>query len=281
MDLGLAGRRAIVFGSTAGLGRAIAETLDAEGALVAVSGRRAELAAEVAAALPGAVAVAGDLTVDGEPARMVDEAASLLGGLDICVVNTSGGPPGGMTEVSAADEVAAYERMLRPALAVTRAAIPHLRAGGDGRLVYITARSVVEASPELALSGVFRSGVAAAARSLAIELAPEVLVNVVVPGQFDTAALARAQQARAGAEGHHRRGGADPPPGVHPYGPVRAGVGAGRCGRLPVQRPGQLRHRLGGESGRGRRHRLLTWSVGTRVGIGCVQCSALTIWSYS
>ena len=201
MDLGLAGRRAIVFGSTAGLGRATAETLAAEGALVAVSGRRAELAAEIAAALPGAVAVVGDLTVDGEPARMVDEAASLLGGLDICVVNTSGGPPGGMTEVSADDEVAAYERMLRPALAVTRAAVPHLRAGGDGRLVYITARSVVEASPELALSGVFRSGVAAAARSLAIELAPDVLVNVVVPGQFDTGALARSQEARGAAEG--------------------------------------------------------------------------------
>ena len=84
---------------------------------------------------------------------------------------------------------------------MSRAAISHLRAGGDGRLVYITARSVVEASPELALSGVFRSGVAAAARSLAIELAPDVLVNVVVPGQFDTGALARAQAARAAAEG--------------------------------------------------------------------------------
>ena len=201
MDLGLRGRRALVFGSTAGLGRATAETLAAEGALVAISGRREELAAEIAASLTGAVAVVGDLTVVGEPARMVDEAASRLGGLDICVVNTSGGTPGGMTEVTADDEATAYERMLRPALGATRAAIPHLRAGGDGRLVYITARSVVEASPELALSGVFRSGVAAAARSLAIELAPEVLVNVVVPGQFDTGALARAQAARAAAEG--------------------------------------------------------------------------------
>ena len=200
MDLGLEGRRAIVFGSTAGLGRATAEALAAEGALVAVSGRRAELAAEIAASLPGAVAVVGDLTVVGEPARVVDEAAARLGGLDICVVNTGGGTPGGMTEVSVDDEVAAYERMLRPALAATRAAIPHLRAGGNGRLVYITARSVVEASPELALSGVFRSGVAAMARSLAIELAPEVLVNVVVPGQFDTGALARAQAIRATAE---------------------------------------------------------------------------------
>ncbi len=201
MDLGLGGRRALVFGSTAGLGRAIAETLAAEGALVAVSGRRAELADEIAASLPGGVAVAGDLTVEGEPALMVDEAAARLGGLDICVVNTPGGTPGGMTEVSSADEEAAYERMLKPALGATRAAIPHLRSGGDGRLVYITARSVLEASPELALSGVFRSGVAAAARSLALELAPEVLVNVVVPGQFDTGALARAQQTRATADG--------------------------------------------------------------------------------
>jgi NAD(P)-dependent dehydrogenase (short-subunit alcohol dehydrogenase family) len=201
MDLGLEGRRALVFGSTAGLGRATAETLAAEGALVAVSGRRADVAAELAASLPGAVAVVGDITVAGEPARMVDEAAAGLGGLDVCVVNTSGGTPGGMTEVSADDEAAAYERMLLPALAATRAAIPHLRAGGDGRLLYITARSVVEASPELALSGVFRSGVAAAARSLALELAPDVLVNVVVPGQFDTGALARAQAARAAADG--------------------------------------------------------------------------------
>ena len=201
MDLGLSGRRAVVFGSTSGLGRAIAEALAAEGALVAICGRRSELAAEVAAALPGAVSVAGDLTAHGEPARMVEEAAALLDGLDVCVVNTGGGYPGGMTEVTAAQEAAAYEMMLRPALAISRAAIPHLRAGGDGRLVYITARSVVEASPELALSGVYRSGVAAAARSLALELAPEVLVNVVVPGQFDTAALGRFQGARAASEG--------------------------------------------------------------------------------
>ena len=201
MDLGLQRRRAVVFGSTSGLGRAIGEALAAEGALVAICGRRADLAAEIADSLPGAVAVVGDLTVHGEPARMVGEAAAHFGGVDICVVNTGGGYPGGMTEVTAEQEVAAFEMMLRPALAASRAAIPHLRAGGDGRLVYITARSVVEASPELALSGVYRSGVAAAARSLALELAPDVLVNVVVPGQFDTAALGRFQTARAKAEG--------------------------------------------------------------------------------
>jgi NAD(P)-dependent dehydrogenase (short-subunit alcohol dehydrogenase family) len=60
---------------------------------------------------------------------------------------------------------------------------------------------VSEASPDLALSSVMRRGVAAAARSLAIELAPDVLVNVVVTGQFDTPALHRFEAAKAAAEG--------------------------------------------------------------------------------
>jgi NAD(P)-dependent dehydrogenase (short-subunit alcohol dehydrogenase family) len=68
-------------------------------------------------------------------------------------------------------------------------------------MVFLTARSVAEASTDLALSSVFRSGVMAAARSLALDLAPDVLVNVIVTGQFDTGALARFEAARAEAEG--------------------------------------------------------------------------------
>lgn len=204
MDLGLTGRRALVFGSSSGLGRAVAETLAAEGAVVAVSGRDPAKAADVAATMPGAIAVTGDLREGEEAARMVEEAASGLGGLDIVVVNTGGARPGGMLDVTGADEDDGYRATLRPPLVATRAAIPHLCAGGaerPGRLLYVTARSVVEASPDLALSGVFRSGVAAAARSLAIELAPNVLVNVVVPGQFDTPALNRFEASLAEREG--------------------------------------------------------------------------------
>jgi len=201
MDLGLQDKRAIVFGSTSGLGRCIAETLAAEGALVAITGRREHVAAEVASSLCGAVAITGDIIQPGEASRVVEEAALSLGGLDICVVNTGGGRPGGMLDVTAEDEATAYESMLRPALAIGRAAVPHLRDGGNGRLIYITARSIIETSPELALSSVYRSGVAAAARSLSVELAPDVLVNVVVPGQFDTPALGRFQAAQAANEG--------------------------------------------------------------------------------
>ena len=67
--------------------------------------------------------------------------------------------------------------------------------------MFLTARSVLEASPDLALSSVMRSGVAAAAHSLAVELAPDVLVNVVATGQFDTPALNRFEAAKATTDG--------------------------------------------------------------------------------
>ena len=199
MDLGLTGRP-LVFGSSSGLGLAVARTLVEEGAEVAVVSRDAERARAAAAEIDAAVALYGDLSEPGEGARLVAEAASALGGLDIVVVNTGGGKPGPIMATDGADD-AAYRSMLRPVLEISRAAAPLVTAGGHGRLVYLTARSVVEASPDLALSSVFRSGVMAAARSLALELAPNATVNVIVTGQFDTPALERFESALAEREG--------------------------------------------------------------------------------
>lgn len=200
MELGLQGTKALVLGSTSGLGLAVAAGLIAEDVDVVVSGRSQTRADDVAARLGAAGAVGADLTDTGAGARIVQVAADLLGGLDICVVNTGGGRPGGLMAAGDAIEQA-YRSMLLPALEVGRAAAPHLALGGRGRLLFLTARSVLEATPELALSSVMRSGVAAAARSLALELAPSVLVNVVATGQFATPALSRFEQARADAEG--------------------------------------------------------------------------------
>ena len=201
MDLGLDGARALVLGSSSGLGRAIAAALAHEGAAVAIVSRDSQRAEEARQAVGGAVALVGDLTAPGDPARLVADAAAALGGLDICVVNTGGGKPGGILATADDDVEAAFHSMLRPALDVARACAPHLAAGGRGRLVFLTARSVLEASPDLALSSVMRSGVAAAAHSLAVELAPNVLVNVVATGQFDTPALNRFEAAKAQSDG--------------------------------------------------------------------------------
>lgn len=194
MDLGLVGRRALVLGSSSGLGRAIALGLAGEGARVAVSGRDAERVKEAAAAANDGVPLLGDLTQPGTAARIVTDAAAALGGLDILVVNTGGGTPGPILRNDAQAEEAAYRSMLRPALEAARTAAPILAQSGGGRLLFLTARSILEATPELSFSAVFRSGVHAAARSLALELAPRVLVNVLVPGQFDTPALHRLER---------------------------------------------------------------------------------------
>ncbi|HEY7858262.1 MAG TPA: SDR family oxidoreductase [Candidatus Nanopelagicales bacterium] len=201
MDLGLTGRRALVTASTEGLGLATARGLAAEGARVAVSGRRAERVQVVAASLPDGIGVAGDLRADDGPGSVVAAAATALGGLDILVVNTGGAAPGGIQDKDEAAWDAGYASVLRPALALARAAVPHLRRSDGGRLIFVTARSILETTPDLALSGVFRSGVAAAARVLAEELAPQVLVNVVVPGQFDTGGLQRFEQFAAERDG--------------------------------------------------------------------------------
>ena len=204
MDLGLQGARALVLASTSGLGLAVARRLVAEGTEVIVTGRDAGRIEDAARTIGARAGLAGDLSVPGVGEKVVLDAVEQLGGLDICVVNTGGGKPGGIME-TAAHEEAAYHSMLRPALEVSRAAAPHLAEGGHARLLFLTARSVLEATPELALSSVMRSGVAAAARSLALELAPDVLVNVVATGQFDTAALQRFEQARSVAENAARR----------------------------------------------------------------------------
>ena len=196
MDLGLKGSRALVLGSTAGLGLAVAKGLAAEGASVVIAGRDPERARDVADELGAVAGLTGDLTIEGSGAVFVADAVEALGGLDICVVNTGGGTPGPILATDGAD-AAAYASMLRPALEVARAAAPHLARGTNSRLLFLTARTILEATPDRALSSVRRSGVAAAARSLALEMAPEVLVNVVVTGQFDTGALRRAEAAKA------------------------------------------------------------------------------------
>ena len=191
MDLALAGQRALILGSSSGLGKAIARSLAAERARVVLHGRNEDRLRECAAEIGAEGWVIGDLAGANTAARLVDEAAQRLSGLDIIVINTGGGSPGALSKSTEQSREHAYRSMLRPALDAATAAIPHLRARASGRMVFITARSVLEPSTELALSSVFRSGVAAAARSLALELAPDVLVNVVVPGRFDTPAYHR------------------------------------------------------------------------------------------
>jgi 3-oxoacyl-[acyl-carrier protein] reductase len=188
MDLGLQGRVAAVAGGSSGLGLAIASVLAAEGADVAIAARNAEKL-EAAAATLEAVA-GGKVTTtaldvrDSDAVRAwIDGTAGELGGLHIVVPN-GGGPPGGTaTNFTLDDYRAAVELNLLSQISIAQAAVPHLRAAGWGRIIFVASVSVKQPIPTLALSNTARAGVAGYAKSLVAELGDAgVTVNVLAPG---------------------------------------------------------------------------------------------------
>jgi len=191
VDLGLSGRTAIVCGASSGMGLAVAETLAAEGANVAMLGRRRDVLEREAERI-GALAVRGDVTVPADLERLVARTLEAFGGVDILVLNSGGPPPGPATSLDDERAEAAFELLLLSVIRLTRLCLPHLRRSKAGRIVAITSSAVKEPLTSLALSSTMRPGVVGYLKTLATELGPDgITVNCVAPGSIDTARLAQ------------------------------------------------------------------------------------------
>ena len=189
MDLGLAGRAAIVCGASSGMGLAVAEALAAEGAGVAMFARRRELLEREAERI-GALAVQGDMTIPQHLERLVTVTVDAFGGVDVLVLN-GGGPPAAMAAtLSAAAVEEAVALLLTSHVTLVGHCLPHLRASGHGRIVAIESSSVREPLPNLVLSNAVRPGVVGWLKTLARELGPDgITVNTIAPGRIDTERL--------------------------------------------------------------------------------------------
>lgn len=186
-----AGLRAVVTGASSGIGRAIAVRLGADGMRVGLVARTETALAETAAAVRDAggeaVCLPCDLRDASAASAAVDRAAAELGGLEVLVNNAATGAFRQLSSLDVAgfDEVLAVN--LRAAFACIRAALPHLRAAGSGRIVNIASRAAQEGYPYLAAYSASKRGLVGLSESVDMELEDEpIRSHTVVVGTVDT-----------------------------------------------------------------------------------------------
>jgi 3-oxoacyl-[acyl-carrier protein] reductase len=183
MDLGLAGRKAIVTGGSKGIGRAIAETLAAEGAQVSICARNAEGVASAVEALKGrgvkAFGRALDVTDRDALVGWVEASANELGGIDIVVANVSA------LDMNRTDEAFRneFEVDLLHTVRTVDAALPHLERSDAPSIIVISSMSGLEHDFTSPAYGTFKAALIHYASRMASELAPKrIRINTVSPG---------------------------------------------------------------------------------------------------
>ena len=207
MDLSLTNRRAIVCGSSQGIGLATAIELANFGANVTLLARDQERLNAALALLPGSSSQEHNILVcdfsDPETLKsIVSDDVERNGPVSI-LVNNTGGPPGGdIIEADEADFLDAYNKHLICNHILTKAVISGMKQLGFGRIVNIISTSVKTPIPGLGVSNTTRGAVASWAKTMSIELAQYgVTVNNVLPGFTDTQRLRSLFQSKADAAG--------------------------------------------------------------------------------
>ena len=207
MDLGLKGRTALVGGASAGLGRASAERLAAEGCKLALwsrGGEALEKAAEELRSLYSTVVVTigGDATDPATPAKVAWQAERSLGPIDIVVLNAGGPIASDATKTDPDEWRRSFQLLTLTPIELATALLPGMRSRGWGRIVSIMSSGIRQPIPELAYSNACRSALQAWLKTIATEvIADGVTVNGVIPGRLDTARTVALDKARALKEG--------------------------------------------------------------------------------
>jgi 3-oxoacyl-[acyl-carrier protein] reductase len=187
MDLGLGGLKAIITGSTAGIGKAIAENLAAEGADVAICSRQqasVDRTIEELSRYPVNVTGAAVDVTDAEAfSRWTETVATELGGIDIFIANVTAGSP---TDGQSIWEAATRTDILATVSCI-QTALPLLKESGHGSIVYIGSMAGIVATPQIPAYGAAKAAMTHYMKSLATELVKHgVRVNTVSPGDIIT-----------------------------------------------------------------------------------------------
>jgi NAD(P)-dependent dehydrogenase (short-subunit alcohol dehydrogenase family) len=191
-----AGTVAAITGAGSGIGQGIAVALAGAGARVVVNDVAGDGLDEtlglVRAAGSEGVASVGDVRRREDVQRLVDDAVSTFGGLDVMVANAAVGIYADLAEMSEEDMDRVLDVNLKGALISAQLAIPALRARGGGNIVFVSSVQAYVTLRGCVAYGAAKAGLVAATRALAVELGADgIRVNAVAPGTIDTPMLER------------------------------------------------------------------------------------------
>lgn len=187
MDLGLEGKVALVTGGSRGLGKAIAVSLAAEGAKVAVCARHEEPLRDAAEEIGGDIlAVPADVTVEEDQERFLEAIRDRWREPEILVHNVGGNRRGKIWETSDEDWNAILELNLTCHVRLSRMALEAMRDRGQGSILFVSSIFGREAGgPGLAIYNSTKSALISVAKIMALELAPDgIRVNSIAPGSI-------------------------------------------------------------------------------------------------
>lgn len=208
LDLELHGKRALVTGSSAGIGEAIARAFAREGVTVAIHGRNAERANKVAESIKKAggkaVVVLGDLSRKADADRVAGQTIELLGGVDILVNNAGGADEGFKTwlETDSEQWTETYSQNVLSAVRLIRHLVPGMKKKGWGRVINVSSVVATQPFPMGPDYGAAKAALVNATVSLTKELSGTgVTVNTISPGPIRTAAFERVFRDIAKAQG--------------------------------------------------------------------------------
>lgn len=206
MDLGLAGRTALVLGGGGGLGSAIAVALAREGARVAVADINENAAAATVRTIEQAGAQALALAWDLGDLSIVDARIAAIearfGPVDVLVNNTGGPPPTPAAGQTPELWVKHFQAMVLSVISITDRVLPAMRSRKWGRIVTSASSGVVAPIPNLGISNALRLSLVGWSKTLAREVARDgVTVNIVVPGRIATDRILFLDKAKAEREG--------------------------------------------------------------------------------
>lgn len=206
MDLGIANRVAMVAAASKGLGRAIAESLAAEGCRLSICSRSLESLepAREALARAGAsvLAVACDVSNGDDLRRWYDETSHHFGQVDILVTNTGGPPAAPFLKLSEEQWRSGIDSTLMNVVRLCRLVIPGMQERKWGRIVHLTSFVAKQPTELLTVSSTLRAGLSGLTKTLADQVAGDgILVNAVLPGHFLTGRQTHLAEIRSQEQG--------------------------------------------------------------------------------